>query len=173
MADWYYDLRRAFAWALPDQVTEGDDLPEPFHHGLVDVFGGRSQVDFVHPVELAGATGFLIVRGDSAWLARFGAPDTTEVLFLGDMRGGRYKERLVADGKRGFEIEASYEHRRLGRGNALTARIEKPYIPHGTATSDETDYALERGQQLRQTFEQWSTGGPFQASGPEPSSRPE
>lgn len=163
MADWYHDLRRAFAWALPDDLAEGNSLPEPFYHGLVDVFGGeRRDVDFVHPVSQEGSTGFLIVRGERVWLVRFEAPATTEVSFLGDLQGGRYTERLVLDEKGDLEIDGIFRHRRLGRNGDLHARIIKPSRQPDAWTSDDTDRAIERGRLLREAFQRWSASEPFQ-----------
>lgn len=153
--DWRKDLRQAFTYALPDQINEHGEIPDAFSSGLVEAWGEEDRdVDFVHAVERGDQTGFLIVRGNDAWLVRFEPPSLTELIYVGDLRGGRYVEQVAAE-KNEHVIEASFEHERLGQ-ETLRARIEKPYPRAGVHTSDRTDYLVERGDQLRQRFVAWS-----------------
>src|SRR5438876_6214386 len=145
MANWLVELTRAFSQAFPDDETVKTrrELPDRFFQGLHESLGDV-EVDFVHAVEHEDQTSFLVARGNGGWIARFTPPDTTNVLFVVDLRFGRYAERLVPDDKGGIEIEVWYEHRRLGRGRPLSARIAKPPRVPGTSTSTETGEALER-----------------------------
>jgi hypothetical protein len=159
MVDWYKDLRRAFALALPGEMGEQGNLPDAFYRALVeglDELGDQREVDFVHAVEYEDKTGFIIVRDTDAWLVRFLAPRATDVFFLCDLQGGRYLERITADEEGGAEVEAVYEHQRLGQDTPLRARIPRPLIKPGTFTTDDTDYALDRGDQLRRTLRRWA-----------------
>jgi len=160
MVDWYRDLKHAFRSAFPEDETivGRGELPDPFYAGLAESLGTLGEVDFVHAVEHEDKTSFLIVRQDSAWLVRFAEPSSTETIFFGDLRGGRYRESVTVDDKGSGEIEAVYKHRRIGR-EELRARI--PRFPPGTPgahLSTETEYALERGAQLRRRFRRWSMG---------------
>jgi hypothetical protein len=157
MARWNQELRRAFGWAQGDLGLD-HKLPDAFYRAVRDVLGAeRGEVDFIYPVEYEQTTAYLIVRAKIVWLAAYESGATT-IRFVGDLRGGRYTERLIDDKEGGFDIEATYHHRRLGRGKPLRAHIEERYFPPGTFTSDETDYALERAERLRETFRLWSIG---------------
>jgi hypothetical protein len=101
-------------------------------------------------------------------LARFDPPSVTEVVRLGDLRGGHYTERVTA-AETEYEIEASFRHKRLGGEDALLARYSKPYPGTGLLTSDATDHAVEHGQQLRQKFAEWSMQKPGLAQQGNPS----
>jgi hypothetical protein len=102
MASWYDALKAAFVRASPDKDV--GQLPDHFHHALSDALGGLD-VDVVHAAEFRGKEGFVLVQAERAWFARFEAPNTTELLFLGDMRGGLYSEVHVPDGNGGVEID--------------------------------------------------------------------
>lgn len=162
MVNWLEDLTRAYRRAFPDDkdIVGRGELPGAFYLGLTHVLNGDlGAVDFVHFIEHGDKPGFLIVQGERAWIGSFTPPDTTDLLFLGEPRYGRYSEHVIVNDKMGGEIEAKYEHRRLGRDAALIARILS--LPPGTLTAhttSDTDYAVERGAQLRQTLRRWAMG---------------
>jgi hypothetical protein len=156
MAEWYEELSQAFRYKSPELAAQGS-LPETLYMAVTEAVGnGPKEVDFVHAVDFAGQEGFLIVGGDEAWFVVLEAPSKAEVSHLGDLRGGRYTERVTA-GEKDFLVEASFEHDRLGDGNALEASYSKPYAQPGVYGSDGTVYEVDRGAKLREKFASWST----------------
>jgi hypothetical protein len=158
--EWYHDLIRAFRYAMPDQLTESGELPDALYRPLTALFGPSAEkdtfekVDLVFAVECGGEPAFLIV-GDDAWLARFEEPNVSEITFLGDLAGGSYTERMTV-GPKDDEIEGTFLHRRLGREKTLRLKLKKPHPQPGLYPSDETDFLVSRGDQLRQKFREWS-----------------
>jgi hypothetical protein len=158
MVDWYTDLKRAFERAFPEDeaMRMRGELPGPFFAGVRESLPELAdrEVDVVHAVEYEDQPAFLIVRGPNAWLLWFDKPDSTTTLFLGDLRGGRYRERITIDEAGDARVAVTYEHDRLDE-KALRASFPAPVRRRGAVTSSETDDLIEHGRQLRQVLRDW------------------
>jgi hypothetical protein len=162
MANWYTDLKDAFDKAFPEDeaIRMCGELPGPFYMGILESLpelAEQKEVDVVHAVEYGDQQAFLIAREPHAWLLWFEEPGSTTALFLGDLRGGRYRERITIDDAGDAQVAVTYEHDRLGRDKALSASFPAPTRRAGAFTSTETDNLVGRGRLLRQVLRDWAS----------------
>ena len=151
---WQEELRHLYEAEFGE--LGGAPLSDIFLAPVKDVIGRDARVELIHPVKVGDKNWFLFVlAGDIAHLVRFEQPNITELMALGDLRGGRYIERSQVEPK-AWAINMLYEHRRLGRGKSLDAGFTRTTGPRA-AMSDLVRWTEERGEDLRKTFQRWST----------------
>ena len=100
---------------------EGRVIPEPVHRVLRELGGAKFEVDVVHPVDYEdGRVAFVMVKGDETYLFRYEPPDTARVMFLDELKGGRYEETFIRTEDDGYWIKGLFDHPRLDDDGPLT-----------------------------------------------------
>ena len=132
------------------RMTEGrvtDDKLDRVDSAIKELIGdpdGEEDVVFTIDTER-----FLVIKDNNAYLMDVG--DAAEVTFLGELFGGRYKEKMAL-AKYGLNITMCFEHERLP--NAIEEELHVIKAPDVSPSTDE-DRRRARAQRMREHFRRW------------------
>ena len=143
MSEWLEPLEYYFQVEYWGPQKEGRVIPEPVHRVLRELGGAKFEVDVVHPVDYEdGRVAFVMVKGDETYLFRYEPPDTARVMFLDELKGGRYEETFIRTEDDGYWIKGLFDHPRLDDDGPLTIN-HNPWAA-GPRPSPDTIRAFER-----------------------------
>ncbi len=148
------DISQAFGAFMRQRGIELTDLQSNLVYAAIKEVLGDELSDAYLTLELAAVVWTLIVVGDDLRLVRLKDDDTTEIRFLGRLRGSYFEEVTLvpmADGRFGFKVDLRFD---VADQRFPGDRIDLELVPT-PQSGFVTDLEAQREEMIRDHLRPW------------------